>query len=156
MKRIHGILVSVAVVFMAFFISFGYAALTDNLTLSGIVNVEGKPYKGVYIKSVELAGTSNAANKGHDFVLPTNVTNTVDAERTSGTVTYKVTVHNNTDVTYWYVGPQYTDDYENNSLIGTYNGITITTKDVRSFVRLPLLTETTESIPNTSSSLSRR
>jgi len=129
MKRIHGILVSVAVVFMAFFIFFGYAALTDNLTLSGIVNVEGKPYKGVYIKSVELAGTSNAANKGHDFVLPTNVTNTVDAERTGGTVTYKVTVHNNTDVTYWYIGPQYTGDYENNNLIGAYNGITITTKD---------------------------
>ena len=50
MKRIYGILMSVAVVFMAFFISFGYAALTDNLSLTGTVNVEGKPYKGVYIK----------------------------------------------------------------------------------------------------------
>lgn len=129
MKRIHGILVSVAVVFMAFFISFGYAALTDNLTLSGTVNVEGKPYKGVYIKSVEVVGTSNASSKECGFVLPTNLTNTVDASRSGGSVTYKVTVHNNTDVTYWYIGPQYTSDYENNGLVGANNGITITTKD---------------------------
>ena len=129
MKRIYGILMSVAVVFMAFFISFGYAALTDNLSLTGTVNVEGKPYKGVYIKSVEVAGTSNASNKACDFVLPTNLTNTVDASRSGGSVTYKVTVHNNTDVTYWYIGPQYTGDYANNGLVGAYNGITITTKD---------------------------
>ena len=128
-KRKHVISLAVLTVFMSFFIVFGYAELADNLRIGGTANLEGSPPKGVYIKHVELLNMSGAESRNFDYILPTNFKNTAYAIRNPGSVTYAVTVHNNTDVTYWYVGPLYTDDYENNSLLGSSGGITITTKD---------------------------
>lgn len=128
MKRAYSIILAVALLCMTGFIAIGYAALTDNLSLTGQANVEGKPFKGVYIKSVELVSATNVINSENDFILPTNHVTTADASRSGGSVTYKITVHNNTDVTYWYIGPRCTNDYQN-SLVGTNGGISITTKD---------------------------
>ena len=107
----------------------GYAELTDNLSIIGVVNAQGKPFEGVYIRSVELVGTSNATSTENEFVLPTNHKSTADASRSSGSVTYKITVHNNTDVTYWYIGTNIDTAYGQNQLIGANNGISIRTAD---------------------------
>lgn len=114
---------------MTYFITVGYAALTDHLSITGTAEVEGKPYQGVYIKSVHMISATNAIDSENDFILPTNHVTTVDASHSGGYVTYEITVHNNTDVTYWYTGPQFSDDYGQNALIGAGGGITITTKD---------------------------
>ncbi len=129
MKRAHRAILIVTVFVMTCFITVGYATLTDHLSITGSANVEGKPYKGVYIKQVMLMSATNVTTSVNDFILPTNHKTTADASRSGGTVVYKITVHNNTDVTYWYVGPQYTADYEQNALIGAGNGITIVTRD---------------------------
>ena len=129
MKRSYGILLTAALLLMTTFLGLGYATLTDSLTIIGSAHAEGKPYKGVYIKSVEVIGTQSAANTECDYVLPTNHVSTVDATTSGGSVTYKITVHNNTEVTHWYVGPKWENDYGQNALIGTNGGIGITTKD---------------------------
>ena len=129
MKRSYGILATAALLLMTTLLGIGYAALADNLTIIGSAHAEGKPYRGVYIKSVEVVSTKNAANTECDYLLPTNHVSTVDATASGGSVTYKVTVHNNTEVTYWYVGPRWETTHEQNALLGGGNGITVTTKD---------------------------
>ena len=129
MKRGFCILLAVAMVCMTGFIAFGYAALTDTLTLTGTANVKPKPYKGVYITNVEVVSTQNASYANNSYELPTNHITTGDATRSGGSVTYKITVYNNTDVTYWYIGPKLVTSYNQNSLVGANNGITVTTKD---------------------------
>ena len=129
MKTSHGVLLSVTTVLMVCFMVIGYAALTDNLSITGSAEVEGKPFKGVYIKEVILMNATNVTSTENEFILPTNHSTTVRVGRTNGTVTYKITVHNNTDVTYWYIGPRCTNDYGQNALVGKNNGISIITKD---------------------------
>jgi len=129
MKASYGVLLSVTVVLMVCFIVFGYAALTDNLYITGRVEVEVKPFKGVYIKEVALMSATNVTSTENEFILPTNHSITVNVGRTNGTATYKITVHNNTDVTYWYIGPRCTNDYGQNSLVAQNNGISIVTMD---------------------------
>ncbi len=99
-------------------ISMGYASLADGMFIYGDAYVEGKPYEGVYIYEVSvLSSTGGAEDISHNFIKPTNLMSVV---KTSGvcTLTYKVTFHNNSKVTYWYAGQNYEPDVENNSLIG--------------------------------------
>lgn len=77
---------------------------------------------GIYIKNIEEVNKND--NVSASYTFPTNVSTTSNG---STTVTYKITVHNNTDVTYWYIGQYYDSDKLNNSLIE--NGITVVTKD---------------------------
>lgn len=128
-KRISGVLLSLSLILMTAFICLGYATIVDNLSLSGSADVEGKPYKGVYITNVTLVQATNVSSDKNEFILPTNHDVSVQVKRTNGTVTYKITVFNNTDVTYWYIGPRISSDYGQNSLVAKTNGITVTTKD---------------------------
>ena len=129
MKRLHGVLVSIAVCVMTFCVVLGYAALSDSLGIYGNLTADATPPRGVYIKAVEVYSTTMIASVDSGFTLPTNHKATVDPSATSGNITFKITVHNNTDVVYWYIGPQYSTDYGQNSLIGASNGITIRTMD---------------------------
>ena len=129
MKRGFTLIMTAVLLCMTVFMAIGYAALSDNLSVTGTVEVEGKPYKGVYITKVEFVGSSYASCSENTFELPTNHITTADASRGGGSVTYRITVFNNTDVTYWYIGPRMTTSYGQNSLVGSGNGITITTKD---------------------------
>ena len=79
------------------------------------------PKETLHITAVELLSTHNAHNVSEHFTHPTYLATTINSERANSTVTYKVTVWNNTSVVYWY--------FESNDLIGVANGITITTKD---------------------------
>ena len=128
-KLSYKLLVTSVVLLMVFVTAIGYAQLADDMSIAGEVSVEGKPYRGVYIKSVEVVSTSNATSKNCDYILPTNHETTVDASKSGGSVTYKVTVHNNTDVTYWFIAARYDMSYKDNKYIGVANGISLKTTD---------------------------
>ena len=129
MKWWTKLLLSAVLTVMVSFTAIGYARLSDPLRIDGEAGAKYKPFKGVYIKSVEVVDTVGATEVAGGYVLPTNHTVTVDAAQTNGSVTYKMTVHNNSDVTYWYIGTRYTADYGSNALLDTENGIRIVTKD---------------------------
>lgn len=114
---------------MALGVGVGYAAVADNLTVKGEAKAEAKEYKGVYITDMTLVNTSNATSLAANFTLPTNVMVSAHPSRSGSSLTYKITVHNNTEVTHWYIGHDFVTDYESNSLIGKNGGITITAKD---------------------------
>ena len=107
----------------------GYAALTDNLAVTGTAEVEGKPFEGVYIYESAFYSTTNVQNISLEHYMPTNFSNLVNLSVSGASITYKITVHNNTSVTYWYNGAEFLPNVESNSLIGAKNGISIMTKD---------------------------
>ncbi len=110
-------------------ISVGYAALTDNMFIYGDAEVAGKPFVGVYIYSIELVRESGANEVSHTFFKPTNFSNVAHPAWEGGSLTYKITLHNNSEITYWYIGEEHLSGIESNDLIGVEGGITITTKD---------------------------
>lgn len=107
----------------------GYAAVADTLFVGGEAAVEGKPYEGVYITDVAVVASSGATSNNNDYVLPTNHLVSATPGRSGGSITYKITVFNNTTVTHWYLGTQYDADYGSNSMLGSGGGITVVTKD---------------------------
>ncbi len=129
MNKIQKILLWVCLPAMILSIMIGYAAVAEELHILGEANIDAEEYIGVYICEVTLVDTSNATSPKHDYVLPTVLDSTVQAGARNGSVTYRVTVHNNTDITYWYMGQDFSADYGANSLIGASNGIIVITKD---------------------------
>ena len=129
MKKWQVIVLPVAICVMAVCITAGYAALSDKLGISGNLGAEAQPPTGVYIKSVEVYNTSAADSIECGYTYPTNHKVSVDSRVTNGSVTYKITVHNNTDVTYWYIGPRWDTSYNQNTLIDQSDGINIRTMD---------------------------
>ena len=117
----------IALILMTGFMSIGYAALTDTLNLRGSAKVD-IPY-GLYITNVVTTGTSNN-DKNEVTYLP--YTTTVDStisnvysrwNQKSGSVTYQITVFNNTKLTYAYRGLYYQSNlanYNGNPKIATY------------------------------------
>lgn len=115
--------------FMSLFLVVGYAALTDNVFIYGEGTAEGKPFEGVYISATSLHSINGASSVSFAHYKPTNFSVTASPARSGGSLTYKITVHNNTDVTYWYIQQKFITDFESNALIGQQNGITVVTKD---------------------------
>ena len=122
------ILMSALLSFMLLFVAVGYAALTSTLTIGGSATIDFVPFEGIYISNIALHSTSGTTVYEMDKIHPTTVDTTVNAQR-GGSVTYIITVHNNTDITYWYLGQRIDRLVDNNDMIGSYNGITVTTKD---------------------------
>ena len=107
----------------------GYATLTDELLAGGSVSVDGKPFEGVYIFDASVYSVSGATSVSYAYYLPTTFSSTTSPTGAGSSITYKITVHNNTNVTYWYIGPDYETSVGSNSLIGSMSGITVMTKD---------------------------
>ena len=129
MTRITKILSWVLLSFMSLMLLIGYAAVADNLMVTGDINIQAKPYEGVFITDASLVSYSGASSVGYSYFNPTNFDSVVRVSSSGGSVTYKITVFNNTDIHYWYIKPDWDDAYESNSLIGVSGGVTITTKD---------------------------
>ena len=129
MTRHTRVIALISLLFMSLFIGMGYAALSDNLFIQGDANIEGKPFEGVYIYEVSVYSASGAANVSNEYIKPTNFSQNVRASANGGSITYKVTFHNNSNVTYWYIRSDFISDFESNGLIGASGGITILTKD---------------------------
>ena len=102
LKLILGISLSL----MCLLTCVGYAQLTDELQISGSAGYE--PPKAVYITSVTSSGTNGAVGTVNNFTM--TVVNSKTNLGTNGrnTVTYTVTVYNNTDIDYGYNGMIYT------------------------------------------------
>ena len=88
------------------------------------------PPEGVYITAVEVYSVSNNRTQADiSFTLPTDFSANVTVPQASVTVTYKITVFNNTDLHQWYIGTDIDTSYGSNSKFYTTNGISMTTKD---------------------------
>lgn len=124
MKTWMKAVVCIVLSFSFLFISLGYAALTDHLTVTGTTRVDIP--SGIYIIDMERSSSSRLDVERSDYYP---YTTTLDASLSkssrnqSGTVTYKITVFNNTQYEYAYRDIYYQEGLYNNNKIG--NGITI-------------------------------
>lgn len=129
MTRLTKVFAWIALSFMCSALIFGYAAISDDLYINGEASFEEKAYEGVYIFDVSVYSENMASSVAYAYYKPTNLSVTANPTVSGANITYKITVHNNTDVTYWYINQEYVEDFESNFLIGKSNGITVVTKD---------------------------
>ncbi len=115
--------------FMFCFMTLGYAALTDTLNIRGSVDITIP--EGLFIISVSSTPTSQS-RVDHSSLTYIPYSTTVDcivdkgsSNRYAGTVTYEVTVLNNTEYEYAYRDIYYQssiDGYNGNGYVSTSNG----------------------------------
>ena len=111
------------------FISVGYAAISGSLNITGNATYREVPYEGVVITSVTELTKQNLTVNECVFSKPTNIQTAFTVNAANASVTFEITVTNNSDITYWYQGVSGWDGYGSNELLNKYNGITISTKD---------------------------
>ncbi len=114
-KILIGLLLSFSVVFSG----IGYAALTDELGITGSVDIDIP--SGLFITNIELYSQSNIENQSADklgYSTTVNCSlNKTSGNSVTGSVTYRVTVYNNTERVYAYRDIYYQDSYDSG-----YNG----------------------------------
>ena len=111
-----------------FFTSFGYAALTDRLSITGKAKIDIP--SGVYIISHDATSYSRLDQRDFEYYpYSTTVATALSKSERSreGTVTYTVTVQNNTRYEYAYRDIYFQKDLDNynNDLINKDKGIAI-------------------------------
>ena len=132
MKALLKMMLAVFFSFSVLFSTIGYAAITGSLEVSGTSTAE--PAIGLYITVSELDTTTGSVRyDGHSHITH-STTLLSDLYKTSrksaGSVTYKITVWNNTPFDYTYAGIEYQNsgssdsnndysDFGGNSSIGT-------------------------------------
>ena len=128
MRRSMKFVLCAVLSFMFVFSCFGFATLTDKLSVSGSAKAE--PPNAVFITDATVVST-NVSNESHEVIMPTNLECSFSGARNRA-VTYMITVKNNTPYKYAYSGIDYVTSttYNGNSYIG--NGVTVTTKDKQS------------------------
>ncbi len=114
---------------MCLFCCVGYAAMSQNLSISGILNADPPEPQGIYISKVEVYRTVGLTENSTDVILPTNLSSSVNVTTQNARIVYAITVYNKTDMTYWYLGQEIAPETDPNGYIGTSNGIIITTTD---------------------------
>jgi len=129
MKTWRKALFLISLSFMFALICIGYAIVTDNLTISGTADVKPPDPEGIYISHVAIHSYNCLSPTGEIIVLPTNLQSSYKVNSQNATITYQITVHNKTDMSYWYLGIEYVPETENNSIVNTTDGIIISTKD---------------------------
>lgn len=122
-------LVCLALSFAFCFLTVGYAALSDNLKITGKAEISIP--EGLFITDVQRVG--NANNLDNESVSFVQYSTTVDTtlnrkssywNQKAGSVTYSITVFNNTNLEYAYRGLYYQpklDNYNGNSSVSTSN-----------------------------------
>ena len=113
---------------MCIFACIGYAAISNQLVISGTATAEPREPEGLYISAVEVSASSNVAGESVEIVYPTSLRSSLRANARNASITYKITVHNKTDMTYWYLGIKH-DGQGDNALVNATNGVSITTRD---------------------------
>ena len=130
MRKLTKFYGAISLIIMFTFVSIGYAAVSNVMVIEGTAETTPPPFEGVYICGASVVSTSSAKNNSYEYIRPTNLKTEVDAYNNGdASITYEIIVHNNTDVTYWYLGTDFSSEYENNDKINQANGIFITTKD---------------------------
>ncbi len=107
MRKWMKIVLGVALSFMVLFTSIGYAALTDTLSIWGKAEVTVP--EGLFIIDMQINGSASNLDRNVYSYMPYTTTADVDISRSrsTGSVTYKITVLNNTKRTYAYRGLYY-------------------------------------------------
>lgn len=114
------VLLCIALSLMFCFLTFGYAVLTDTLNLSG--SAEVKIPAGLFIVDVVPKGQSSTDRNDYNFIThSTSVSTSISKQynNSAGSVTYEITVFNNTSREYAFRGLYYQNNVTgyNNSLI---------------------------------------
>ena len=141
LKRSTGIIMTVVMLLMSCFISVGYAAISDRLEMRGSVSVSMP--EGLFISGIKVQGTTDVDHQSVSFIPYTTTVESIidkknDTTTTSGgnswwpnwgqttttttyagTVTYEITVYNNTKYEYAYRGLYYQTSEYNNSKVST-------------------------------------
>ena len=120
--------ICISLSFLCLFTLIGYAKLSRPLYLEGNADIDPPEPKGLFISAVEIYSMSGVSSAEESITLPTSIQSKLNVSARNATVTYKITVSNKTDLTYWYLGTKYEKD-GSNALINTTGGITITTTD---------------------------
>lgn len=116
MKRLHKIFAIIALSLIFSFIAVGYAAVSDELLVTGVASVEAP--KTIFITNAYVKSTSNMTATVDSYTQTVmNNTVTFNGAATTGTVTYTVTVRNNTHFVSYYQGVTYDGAVLNNSAI---------------------------------------
>ena len=116
--------ICIMLTFLCLFSSLGYAAVTSTMRVSGTVKTD-IPY-GLFITSVTTTSTSNTDKNQVSYLqYSTTVDSNISRKGNSaGSVTYTITVLNNTKLTYSYRGIYYQtslDGYNGNGYVATAN-----------------------------------
>ena len=119
------------IIIVSFFMSIGYASV-NSVILDINSSVTVKANKGLYISNVEITDENNALGyiniyDGRFLKCTTNLSMTDPAS----TVTYKITITNNTPYIYGYSNTKYIigeNTYDNENIIFEINGITTETE----------------------------
>lgn len=120
-KRIYCVILAVVLVCMTAFMSFGYAAISDGLSVSGNATVSIP--EGLFIIQVKTLSNSNTDKNTVTFLeYSTTVQSTISRKGSSaGKVVYQITVLNNTKYEYAYRGLYYMSSQGSNSYVSTSN-----------------------------------
>ena len=90
-KRFHAVILLVAMMLMTIFLCFGYAALTDALSVTGSASVE--PPDTLVITNIETLDGATVNSQTHNKVMPTNAQLSINGNK-GRSVTYRITVYN--------------------------------------------------------------
>lgn len=120
MKLWLRILCGVALSCMCLFVCVGYAGFTSEMRISGTATSD--PPEGVFITTITSSGTNNASAVVNGYSM-TVVNSTVNlGTNRNATLTFTVTVFNNTSIDYGYNAMIYTvgeGTYDNESIVVT-------------------------------------
>lgn len=123
MKRWHKALFCIVFSFIFCFLTVGYAAVSDTLVIEGIS--ESKAQTGVFIKSATLANPSDNAEISRYY--GTNLTSRVNLGNDgSATVTFNLSVYNNSAYVYTFNGVKYMvgeETYDNENITFLLSGL---------------------------------
>ena len=141
LKRSTGFFMAIVMLVMSCFACIGYAAITDRLEMRGSVNVTMP--EGLFISEIVVKGSTDVDHQSVSFLPYTTTVSAIidkknDTTTTSGgsswwpnwgqttttttytgTVTYEITVYNNTKYEYAYRGLYYQNSEYNNSKVST-------------------------------------
>ena len=115
----------ISLAFLCLFSNIGFAALSDSLKISGTAKTDIP--LGLFITNVITTGTSRVDKNEVSYIqYSTTVDSTISRSSYyyAGSVTYKVTVWNNTNLTYSYRGIYYQTNltgYNGNNHVATSN-----------------------------------
>lgn len=124
MKTWMKVLFCIALSFSFLFISVGYAAISDTLQMQGSAKIDIP--SGIYIVSMERTSLSQLdVETSTYYTYSTTLDTSLSRSRSTGSasVTYKITVFNNTEYDYAYRDVYFQEDLESNGSIGS--GITV-------------------------------
>ena len=105
---------------MCIFVGIGYAEVTSDITIQGTVDVT--PPEAVFITNVTQSGTNGSTGTVNGYTMTVLNSKTVLGNSGNSTVTYTITVFNNTDEDYGYNAMIYTvgeNTYDNESIVVT-------------------------------------